>query len=132
MSLSTALCRPTSSRTASSSPAAVNRPAACSPPVRSNTFLVLAQRVRKTNEQLRRQRGGVRPDVERRPQPDGVDTRLATDARTTMSCRTSARARGRAGVRRAAAPRPRRCTSDGRPRPRPDSASAWSRRPRGR
>ena len=35
--LSTALCRPTSSRTQSTSPAAVNSPAACSPPVRSKT-----------------------------------------------------------------------------------------------
>ena len=36
--LSTALCRPTSSRTASRVPSAVNRPAPCSPPVESNTF----------------------------------------------------------------------------------------------
>jgi hypothetical protein len=35
--LSTALCRPTSSRMASSRPSAVNSPAACSPPVDSNT-----------------------------------------------------------------------------------------------
>ena len=34
--LSTALCRPTSSRTASSPPPASNSPAACRPPVRSN------------------------------------------------------------------------------------------------
>ncbi len=35
--LSTALCRPTSSRSTSSVPSAVNRPAACSPPVLRNT-----------------------------------------------------------------------------------------------
>src|SRR6266851_1077177 len=35
--LSTALCRPTSSRSASSVPSGVNRPAACRPPVRLNT-----------------------------------------------------------------------------------------------
>src|SRR5690242_1074704 len=35
-SLSTALCRPTSSRVATSDPSAVNSPAACSPPVTSN------------------------------------------------------------------------------------------------
>ena len=34
--LSTALCRPTSSRTTTGSPWAVNRPAACRPPVRAN------------------------------------------------------------------------------------------------
>ena len=37
ITLSTALCRPTSSRSATSSPSAVNSPAACSPPVFSNT-----------------------------------------------------------------------------------------------
>jgi hypothetical protein len=35
ITLSTALCRPTSSRSTSRSPAAENRPAACRPPVRS-------------------------------------------------------------------------------------------------
>ena len=37
ITLSTALCRPTSSRRATSSPSTVNSPAACSPPVLSNT-----------------------------------------------------------------------------------------------
>ena len=35
--LSTALCRPSSSRTTSGAPPAVNKPAPCSPPVESNT-----------------------------------------------------------------------------------------------
>jgi len=37
IALSSALWRPTSSRTATSSPSGVNRPAACSPPVASNS-----------------------------------------------------------------------------------------------
>ena len=37
ITLSTALCRPTSSRSTSRSPAAVKIPAACSPPVLANT-----------------------------------------------------------------------------------------------
>ena len=43
VTLSTALCRPTSSRTTRSSPSAVNRPAACTPPVRREDRLALAQ-----------------------------------------------------------------------------------------
>ncbi|KAF0963133.1 hypothetical protein MLGJGCBP_03742 [Rhodococcus sp. T7] len=44
ISLSTALCRPTSSLTASSSPDRVNNPAACKPPVVSNTFCAARNR----------------------------------------------------------------------------------------
>jgi hypothetical protein len=39
--LSTALCRPTSSRTTSGEPSAVNSPAACRPPVESNSRWLL-------------------------------------------------------------------------------------------
>ena len=53
ISLSSALWRPTSSRRSSSCPSRSNSPAACSPPVRSNTRCAVAQDVGQRAEQRR-------------------------------------------------------------------------------
>ena len=59
MTLSSALWRPTSSRTRVSSPVGVNRPVACRPPVRSNVRLRRAQALGQRADDVRRHERAV-------------------------------------------------------------------------
>ena len=120
ITLSIALWRPTSSRRQRSSPSAVKRPVACSPPVDVERRLRRAQRVGQRGDHRQRAPPGRSSRAAPRRRPPRA--RPCRTRRTTTTCRTSGRrARGR---RRA--PRRRPCSRRDRPATRASTGASPS------
>ena len=123
MTLSIALCRPTSSRRQSSSPSAVKRPVACRPPVASNA--ACASRSRSGQRRERSERHAQSALDSRRLDGDRLERALAADAARRRRVEAPLQPR-RVEAR---APRRRPCSRRGRPAARGRRARAP---PRGR